>query len=125
MDNTIRIKRSVIETIIGASKNVYPREFISLLRKNKKGDIATLLLIPNSTFGMTFSSIRDDMLPMDLDYCGSVHSHPSSNPRPSRADVNFFGRRGSIHIIIAYPFTEENVYVYDKNGNLQEYEIVK
>lgn len=120
----IRIKRSVIETIIGASRNVYPNEFVALLRKNRKGDIATLLLIPLSTFGADYSSIRDDMLPMNLKHCGSVHSHPTPDARPSRKDVEFFQHMGEVHMIIGYPYTEETMRVYDSNGKRQEFRVI-
>lgn len=119
----IRIKRELIGTIIGASRNVHPDEFIGLLRKNRKGEVAMLLLIPNSTFGKGFSTIRGDMLPMNLGQCGSVHSHPSNDARPSNRDLAFF-QKGEINIIIGYPYTEETVRVYDSNGNRIEFEII-
>ena len=125
LDSTvkIKIKKKLIETIAEASKNVYPEEFIGLLRKNRKGEVAMLLLIPLSTFGRSFSSIRSDMLPMNLGDCGSVHSHPSSDARPSAADLRFFQKK-EINLIIGYPYNEMTVKAYNKDGKLLNIEIV-
>ena len=119
----IRIKRKLIETIAEASRNVYPEEFIGLLRKNKKGEVATLLLIPNSTFGEDFSEIRGDMLPMNLGDCGSVHSHPDQDARPSDQDLIFF-QKGEVNLIIGYPYNEKTVRAYGPDGTRLNIDIV-
>ena len=119
----VKIKRKLIETIAEASRNVYPEEFIGLLRKNRKGEIATLLLIPLSTFGEDFSEVREDMLPMNLGECGSVHSHPDPDARPSDQDLVFF-QRGEINLIIGYPYNEKTVKAYNNDGKLLKIEIV-
>ena len=123
MGSTIRIKRKLVETITEASRNVYPEEFIGLLRKNRKGDVATLLLIPLSTFGNRFSSIRTDMLPMNLGDCGSVHSHPSGDARPSAMDLRFF-QKGEVNLIIGYPYNETTIRAYGNDGKSLAIEIV-
>jgi len=120
----IRITRELVDTIIGVSRNVYPSEFIGLLRKNDKDELAILLVIPKSTYGEGFSSIRYDMLPLDPESCGSIHSHPTTNARPSRGDLLFFPRMGEIHIIIAYPFTPDTMKFYDIRGKELEFEII-
>lgn len=121
----IRIKRNLLETILEVSRNVYPEEFVGLLRKNKRGDISTLLVIPNSMYGDGFSGIREDMLPMGLGHCGSVHSHPGRSFRPSIGDLNFFPRMGEVHLIVAYPYTPSAVGVYDALGRRLEFKVVK
>ena len=120
----VKIKRKLIETIAEASRNVYPEEFIGLLRKNRKGEVATLLLIPLSTFGDDFSEIREDMLPMNLGDCGSVHSHPDPDARPSDQDLVFF-QRGEVNLIIGYPYNEKTVRAYSRDGKTLSIEIVE
>ena len=119
----VKIKRKLIETIAEASRNVYPEEFIGLLRKNRKGEVATLLLIPLSTFGEDFSEIRGDMLPMNLRDCGSVHSHPDSDARPSDQDLVVF-QKGEVNLIIGYPYNEKTMRAYDSDGKRLSIEIV-
>ncbi|VVB73262.1 putative metalloprotease [uncultured archaeon] len=119
----IKIKRKLIETIAEASRNVYPEEFIGLLRKNKKGEVAELLLIPLSTFGEDFSEIRSDMLPIGLGHCGSVHSHPDPDARPSDEDLVFF-QKGEVNLIIGYPYNAKTVRAYGNDGKRMGIELV-
>ncbi|MBR9703370.1 hypothetical protein GOV10_04995, partial [Candidatus Woesearchaeota archaeon] len=48
---------------------------------------------------------------------GTVHSHPSSSTRWSRADLRLFNKFGWVHAIIGRPYKAENMVFYDKNGN--------
>ncbi len=123
-NKNIKIKRRIIDTVIGISRKVYPDEFIGLLRKNKKREISTLLILPKSIYGKGFSSIRFDLVPNLLDYCGSVHSHPGISNKPSEKDIEFFSRVGDINIIIAYPFREESIEIYNNKGEIVKFEIV-
>ena len=99
--NMYSIKEGVVESIIVASRNVYPAEFISMLGgKNKV--IEELVVLP-AEFGQDFSTIRFDLAPFDKSIMGTVHSHPNENNNPSRADLDTFRRTGQVHIIIGYP----------------------
>jgi len=120
----IRITRDAFDFIEHASRNTDPDEFVGLLRKNKEGVIDTILIIPLSEFGHGFSSIDLTMVPAFSDTCGSVHSHPGGPPRPSRADLRFFSRSGSVHLIIASPYDERSIRGYDNKGKMLKVEIV-
>jgi proteasome lid subunit RPN8/RPN11 len=108
--------RDIVEAIKEGSKNVFPKEFIALLRKNKSGIVSELLIIPRSTYGKGFSSLDLTMIPFTLNHCGSIHSHPTRSNRPSKGDLLFFQRLGSIHAIISYPFEDGDIAVYDAQG---------
>jgi proteasome lid subunit RPN8/RPN11 len=120
----IRIKREALETILHASKNVYPNEFIALLRDDDNGVIMQILLLPRSTYGNGFSSIDFNMVPMFLHSCGSVHSHPVPENYPSRGDKLFFSRLGRVHIIVGYPYGEQDAKAYDRKGRPVALEII-
>lgn len=120
----LRIKRVAFELILGVSRNLYPNEFVGLLRKNKRGVVSEVLVLPQSTYGKGFSSIALHNIPMYGNYCGSVHSHPSRSALPSRADLNFFSRLGEVHIIVAYPFREEDARAFDGKGKEIVLEVV-
>ena len=121
----IRITRDAFDFIAHASRNVYPDEFVGLLRKNGKGVIDTVLVIPLSEYGRGFSSINLNMVPALSGSCGSVHSHPGGSPRPSRQDRDFFSRLGGVHLIMASPYDERSVRGYDDRGRPLQVEIVK
>jgi len=121
----IKIKRTALEFMLNLARNMYPREFIGLLRENDKNEIYEVLLLPKSTYGRSFSSLNHYMVPYTLKYAGSVHSHPSPNPRPSAGDLLSFSSTGGVHIIVAYPFTERSFAVYNKKGEPLEFEVVE
>jgi proteasome lid subunit RPN8/RPN11 len=56
------------------------------------------------------------MLPIDFSVVGTVHSHPSSFPLPSEADLHLFEKYGKIHIIVAKPYRESSWKAYDYTG---------
>jgi proteasome lid subunit RPN8/RPN11 len=101
--NEILIKEVAVDFILQASKNLYPREFMGLLRM-EEGVITEILVLPQSIWGEGFSSIGLMHMPYDSTIVGSVHSHPSTDGSPSKTDLREFGRSGKIHIIAAYPF---------------------
>jgi len=123
-DLMIKIKKNVLEFILSASKNTYPREFIGLLRKNEKDEISEVLIIPRSTYGRGFSAVDLTMVPYTSKYCGSIHSHPLPSFRPSKNDLLFFSKMGGIHIVASYPFFRENVHAYNEKGEELKFIIV-
>ncbi len=82
-----------------------------------------VVIPPSATHGHGFSSFPLHMLPMDLSIMGTAHSHPSGVLQPSVGDLNNFYSR--ILVITAYPYdSEEQIAVYDKEGNAVGYEII-
>lgn len=112
----VKITTEALDFILQASRNTFPNEFAGLLRKNKKGELAVVLVIPQTTYGRDYSSMNLYNVPYTSHHCGSVHSHTSTNPSPSRADLAFFKATGDLHLIVAYPFTPDSIRAYDRDG---------
>jgi len=114
----VLISKELLQGILEGAKLLYPRETILLLRGKKKKDlidIFELIVPPLATYGEGFANIPLHMLPIDFSLVGTVHSHPSGNLTPSRADLNHF--LGSILMIVGFPFVDDrNVAVYNRNG---------
>ncbi len=120
------IKRRTLNMIMETSKDSFENghEFAAVLRA-KNGVIYELLLLPDGGFrGRTSVMVYLHMLPIDLTVVGSVHSHPSNNYYPSKADLDFFGRAGSVNIIVAYPYTEHSWQAYNRSGTKIDLDIV-
>jgi proteasome lid subunit RPN8/RPN11 len=115
----VEVKRRVFESILLAARNVYPREFIGLLRgSEREGGVVVeeLILAPLATYGEEFSSFSQYNVPLDPSIIGSVHSHPGYSNRPSKGDLEFFSTNGSVHLIACMPFDAKSVRAYDKRG---------
>jgi proteasome lid subunit RPN8/RPN11 len=126
MAKHVMIDRSVIDSILTYAKIQYPREGILLLRgKVDKNEILVdeVVIPPLAVHGHGYSQFPLHMLPMDLSIMGTAHSHPSGVLRPSVGDLNHFYSR--ILVIMAYPYeSEQQISVYDREGNTVKYEIV-
>jgi len=127
MVRIIRVKQSVLESILSYAKLNHPNECIALLRGKRKKDaitIESLVLPPMAFHGEDSSSFQPYMLPMDLSILGVVHSHPNGNPTPSYADLNnFYGR---VMFITVYPYAgPEDVVAYTREGLRINYETIE
>jgi len=113
-----KIKRNCLELILESAKSSYPKEFGALLRvdDDHKDTIVELVLLPGTISGDSHAIFRLHMLPIDFSIVGTVHSHPSPVPRPSRADLELFSKHGRIHIIAASPFSIDSWKAYDGSG---------
>jgi len=112
--------RPALELILGASRELYPREFNGQLRM--EGDTITeVLVIPKSVWGKGFAQTRMDFIPIDETIQGSVHSHPSERNTPSKADLRYFKKKGRVHLIVAQPAQSiTDIAAYDREGNTVE-----
>jgi len=96
----------------------HPNEGILILRgKSKKGDVLIDgLVIPPFAFNAHSSSgFPHYMLPGDMSYVGTVHSHPSGSARPSVTDLNNFF--GLISLIVRFPYGNNDIFAWNSNGN--------
>jgi len=118
------IRRRALEFLLGASRSLHPREFIGFLRA--EGNVITeVIVLPGSVYGEGFASSMEHMRPADKSILGSVHSHPSSNNRPSENDLLFFGKKGGVNLIVRYPYQGiGDVSAYDGSGAVVEVEVL-
>jgi proteasome lid subunit RPN8/RPN11 len=119
------ITRQAADGIITYAKTWHPNEGILVLRGKSNKDkivIDGLILPPFSLQGPYYSGFPTYDLPFDLSYVGTAHSHPSGSNRPSLDDLNNY--YGSVSIIISYPYTDDNIAAFDRNGNHMQLEII-
>lgn len=119
----MKLRRELLDTLLEAARSAHPREFAGVLRKH--GDtIEEVLILPGGSSERS-ALMHLHMLPIDPGVVGSVHSHPSSFPVPSSADLEFFDRFGSVHMIIAYPYDRRSWAAYNHRGERIELEVVE
>ncbi|MEM4662757.1 MAG: Mov34/MPN/PAD-1 family protein [Candidatus Diapherotrites archaeon] len=119
-----RIKKDVLEGIIEAVKNTYPREFFALLGSSNDKIIDEIIVVP-AIYGSTHVLIKSNLIPFDSKIVGSVHSHPIGLPKPSTEDLRHFSNFGDVHLIISWPFSIDSIKAYDVHGKEIELVIVE
>ena len=119
----IIIKGFVVEDIIDFAKENYPKEFVAILQGKVRKDTAVVDgLLYQPFVSASHTAVMHINLPMISDSLGSVHSHPGRSNTPSRADLQFFAKRGIVNLIICAPYRKEDIACYDFEGNRREFE---
>ena len=122
----VTITRMAADGIISYSRGLHPNEAILILRgksTREKVIVDGLAIPPFASSGPYYSGFSDFFLPFDSSYVGTAHSHPSRSNRPSLEDLNS-GFYGTVSIIIAYPYEEDTMAAYDRDGNKLEIKIL-
>ena len=121
-----KITKNCLNIILEGAKSIYPKEFGGLLRVDttNKHTIIEVILLPGTISGGSQALFQLHMLPIDFSIIGTVHSHPSGIPLPSRADLSLFDRYGKVHIIVATPFDESSWRAYSYAGDEIHIEII-
>lgn len=118
-----KIEKEALDMIIESARHAHPNEFAGALRA--KGDtIREVLLVPGTVQGATHAILKMKQLPADPSVVGVVHSHPSKTARPSKEDLQLFGKHGHTHIIIHHPYTEDTWRTWDHRGDPVHLDVV-
>ena len=120
MGEKMKIKKEVIESILELSKEAYPNEVAAILLNDPVDDF----VIMPAEFTTYQVHVKMNLIPIYHNLKGTFHSHPTPNNNPSKADLNFFGKLGREHLIIAYPYSLNSVAVYKSNGEQTELEVI-
>ena len=118
IEREIVLKKDIRDSILSYCNMNHPNEGILILRgKSKKGNVLIDgLIIPPFSFGARSSSgFPRNMLPGDLSYVGTVHSHPSGCAMPSVTDLNNFFQL--VSLIVRFPYGDEDIFAWDSEGN--------
>ncbi len=116
------IARDALSFILEAGRSSLPMEFAGLLQADN--DVITeIIILPGTESSRMSAFVRLYMLP-NMQVVGSVHSHPSTNIRPSEADLQFFARTGDYNIIAGYPFEENSWSCYNSAGKIRDLPVV-
>ncbi|MCZ7403184.1 MAG: Mov34/MPN/PAD-1 family protein [Candidatus Methanoperedens sp.] len=119
----MKIARETLQFIFEVCKSSAPREFAGMLSAN--GDVITEVIVVPGTESSDESAVMQLFMLPNIHTVGSVHSHPSGNTRPSDADLELFGRKGLVHIIVGAPYDRNSWTCYDKDGNPIKLEVVE
>jgi proteasome lid subunit RPN8/RPN11 len=118
----MKIARETLQFILEVCRSSAPREFAGML--SAKGDVITEVIVVPGTESSDESAVMQLFMLPNIPTVGSVHSHPSGNTRPSDVDLELFGGKGVVHIIVGAPYDMKSWTCYDKDGEPIELEVV-
>jgi len=110
-----KISKNLLLDLFDACRETYPNEFFAYLGKTED-IIDYFVAVPIFYQSEDSVSYWKHLSPVDFSVVGTIHSHPSGMPIPSRADLASFSKEGNIHVIVSYPYTLETLAFYDRNG---------
>ena len=119
------ISRQAVDGIITWSKTHHPNETMLILKgRNAKDAIIVdgLVIPPIAESGPFYSGFVDHDIPYTISKVGTARSHPKGSNKPSLEDLNHF--YAYVSIIIGYPYEDEDIAAYDRNGANLEIKIV-
>jgi proteasome lid subunit RPN8/RPN11 len=121
-----KIENQCLKLIFESAKSTYPNEFGGFLRvdETNKNTISEIILLPGTISGDSHTIFKLNMMPIDFNIVGTVHSHPSNSFNPSPTDLHLFQKHGKIHLIAAYPYNHNTFRSYDSLGNIINLEII-
>ncbi|MCQ8893315.1 MAG: Mov34/MPN/PAD-1 family protein [Methanolinea sp.] len=118
------IHQALLDLLLELGRDNHPREFAGVLRE-EDGVITEFSLLPGTVTGGESASLFLDMMPLDTHLAGSAHSHPNGVLSPSQADISFFPRAGTYHLIIGYPYKSDCWRSYRADGSPVALEVVE
>ena len=110
------IAAEILDSLLEMGKGSHPREFAAFLPAEDGVICGEPYIIPGTIGGSQSASVLFEMIPLNVGYIGSAHSHPSGAIRPSEADLSFFSRTGSCHIIVGHPYGQDDWGCFHADG---------
>jgi len=119
----IIIKKELINGLLALCKKQHPREILGFLRAIN-GVAIEYILPPGAITSNTSGLLYPSRLGFDPTLKGSVHSHPSGNPKPSLIDINNVFKTKEFNFIIAYPYNLRSIKCFNNKGREIEFRIL-
>jgi proteasome lid subunit RPN8/RPN11 len=121
----VQLTRQVADGIITWAKTHHPDEAILILQgkiTRQQITVDGLVIPPFAESGPFYSGFGIHDVPYTISHVGTAHSHPGDSNEPSFEDLNYF--TGFVSIIISYPYEDNTLAAYNRNGDRLELEIV-
>jgi proteasome lid subunit RPN8/RPN11 len=120
------LTKTTVSAIQKFAQKAYPREFTAYLRGKVKKDALVIDALLYQNFAASENeAVISDNLPAGSNAIGLVHSHPTNDARPSRADLRTFSKTGACHGIIARPYRPQDLVLYDSRGRLLPWQVMR
>ncbi|MFW9988905.1 MAG: Mov34/MPN/PAD-1 family protein [Candidatus Odinarchaeota archaeon] len=122
--NLVKIKKDLLIGFLALCQEHHPKEFVGILKMDKF--VFTEFILPPGAITSRNSGVFfPSRIPINRDYQGTIHSHPSGNVFPSLQDLNSIFKVNRFHFIVGFPYSLNNIKCFDKNGTELQFEVIE
>jgi proteasome lid subunit RPN8/RPN11 len=121
--NIVKIRKDLLIGFLALCRQHHPKEFVGIL-KMEKNVFTEFILPPGAVTSRTTSVFFPGRIPINRDYQGTIHSHPSGYVIPSLQDLNSVFKGNKYHFIVGFPYTLDHIKCFDKNGTELQFKII-
>ncbi|MFX1557994.1 MAG: Mov34/MPN/PAD-1 family protein [Promethearchaeota archaeon] len=121
--NIVKIKRELLDGFLALCREHHPKEFVGILKMDK-GVFTEFILPPGALTSRNTGVFFPWRIPINRDYQGSIHSHPSGTLFPSLQDLNSVFKGYKFNFIVGFPYTLNNIKCFEKDGTELQFKVI-
>jgi len=120
----VKIKKELLMGFLAICRAHHPKEFLGILKMDNN-IFTEFILPPGAITSRNTGVFFPNRIPLNRDYQGTIHSHPSGTLYPSPQDLNSIFKGNRFHFIVGFPYSLNNIKCFDKNGKELQFKLIK
>jgi len=121
--NIVKVKKELLIGFLALCRAHHPKEFVGILKMDKNV-FTEFILPPGAVTSRNSGVFFPSRIPLNRDYQGTIHSHPSGSLSPSLQDLNSVFKGNRFHFIAGFPYSLNDIKCFDKNGTELQFKLI-
>jgi len=121
--NIVKVKKELLIGFLALCRAHHPKEFVGILKMDKNV-FTEFILPPGAVTSRNSGVFFPSRIPLNRDYQGTIHSHPSGSLSPSLQDLNSVFKGNRFHFIVGFPYSLNDIKCFDKNGTELQFKLI-
>lgn len=121
--NIVKIKKELLIGFLALCRAHHPKEFLGIL-KMENNIFTEFILPPGAITSRNTGVFFPNRIPLNRDYQGTIHSHPSGTLYPSLQDLNSMFKGNRFHFIVGFPYSLNHIKCFDKSGKELQFKLI-
>jgi len=121
--NIVKVKKELLIGFLALCRAHHPKEFVGILKMDKNV-FTEFILPPGAVTSRNSGVFFPSRIPLNRDYQGTIHSHPSGSLSPSLQDLNSVFKGNRFHFIAGFPYSLNDIKCFDKNGTELQFKVI-
>ncbi len=121
--NIVKIKRELLIGFLALCRAHHPKEFLGILKMDNN-IFTEFILPPGAITSRNTGVFFPNRIPLNRDYQGTIHSHPSGTLYPSPQDLNSMFKGNRFHFIVGFPYDLNHIKCFEKGGKELQFKLI-